>query len=100
MSDTAVYSISSEGAKLLATWHLCGEALRRAERDFNRARCEMANATEALGKWMVPAASEHVGEQLNIWVGDGLLGAKRLENGNHEVKWRKEPGPRTAMNLG
>lgn len=48
----------------------------------------------------VPAEPDHTGEQLNVWVGDGLLAAKRLENGNHEVKWRKPPGPKTAFNLG
>jgi hypothetical protein len=94
------YSISNEGVKLLDRWHRAGEALQRANREKQNAECEMANATEALGAWMVPAGPEYVGMQLNLWVGDGLLAAKRCENGNHQVQWRKPPGPKTAASLG
>lgn len=99
MSDTATYSISNAGVKAIARWARAGQALERATRDLRSAECEMSNSTEELGKWMVPKEPTHTDEQFNVWVGDGLLGCKRLENGNHEVKWRKVPGPETASNI-
>jgi SLT domain-containing protein len=88
MSNT--YSISTEGVQLLDRWERARTNLERINRKRNAADCELSNATNALGKWMVPDVPDAMEEQFNIWVGNGLLSAKKVGQHDYKVEWRKK----------
>ena len=89
MSNT--YSISSEGVELLRRWEMARKQVEQLRRQVGQAECALANTQNALGKWMVPDVPDAMEEQFNIWVGNGLLSAKKVGGNDYHVKWRKVP---------
>jgi len=65
------------------------------------AECELMNATNDLGRWLVPKDAKE-GEQFHIWYGNGILAAQ-LQKGcsnDYAVCWRKEPEGKQAIEQG
>lgn len=87
----ATYSVSEEGVKRLDRWERARKRVEDLKRELSSAECEFSNARISLGEWMVPKEPENDDTEFNIWLGDGLLSAKRDKSGYHEVKWRKRP---------
>lgn len=70
---------------------------------MNAAEVEVANAGNDLGKWLVPEDAT-IGEDFNVWVGDGILSAKRNQSpgasmNDYLVKWRKAPSAGVAVEM-
>jgi hypothetical protein len=82
--------ISWAGDDLLKRWLEANERLVAARRELNSAECAERNATNELGKFLVPEKSED-GEKFHVWIGNGLLQAQRLSLATYGVHWRKEP---------
>lgn len=93
LTDDPKYSINSEGVKLLDKWKALSEEEERTRQRLNRVQVELLNATNDLGRWMVPAAqpgqADCNGEVFSIWVGDGLLCATQTGQNDFNVYWRK-----------
>ena len=71
-----------EGEKLVAAWESAKERVERLKGDINRAECELANATTALGAWMTPKDAK-IGEQFCVWHGSDMLTVtKTHDSGN------------------
>lgn len=68
-------------------WFSCLEEEERRKRDANRASCDLANATIALGKWMLPPDAE-VGEKVCMWLGAQLIQAEKLPSGDAKITIR------------
>jgi hypothetical protein len=86
---------------LIRDWALCRKRAEQAKRELSAAETALANATNALGKWLVPL--EAVGEEpFNLWVGSGILTASRLKNhtNDYAVHWRKKPEGKEAAEFG
>lgn len=88
-------SISSEGLDLIRRWDTAQKRVEAAKRELNSAEAELANSTNALGKWMVPAPKSGeqppIGEQFNICIENGFLAVKQVSANDFEVKWRVKP---------
>ena len=61
-----------EGRDLIERWQHATEALARAKSQVNSAECELTNAINALGKWMLPPDAKK-GEAFCIWWGDSMI---------------------------
>lgn len=84
---------------LLRRWSHSKKDLERVKQQINRCECELLNAENALGKFMVPDVSDNMDEPFHIWLADGLLTAKRVAQNTYRVSWRKEPSPKAAINM-
>lgn len=54
------------------------------------------NATNELGEWLIPKGVKDMPEEsdwdwFNVWIGFGVLRARRLSSGDYQVEWLKEP---------
>ena len=87
----ATYSISSEGVDLIKRWESARKNVQELRRQLQSAECELSNSENALGKCMVPDVPDTEDEQFNVWVGNGLLSAKKVGGNDYHVKWRKLP---------
>lgn len=80
-------TLTVEGECLVAAWRTAVERLERAERELNSARCDLSNATNALGRWITPEDTE-VDEVLSVWWGDKLLTSRMTRPGTYEITIR------------
>ena len=83
---------------LVQRWINSRKAVERLKRELNSVECELSNAQNELGKWLVPDGQKE--ENFNIWFGSGIIQAVRLPNGNYEIKWRKEPDGKDRLEFG
>lgn len=60
------------------------QLLRDAENDLNRMKCELSNATNALGKLMFPAKVT-VDDHFSIWVGRRLITVTKITDSDFAV---------------
>lgn len=89
------------GQAKLERWIEAKKRIEGLRRDMNSAECELSNATNDLGAWMMPKDAKD-GETFNVWITDGILQATRLGCGprDFEVKWRTEPSLKQGMKMG
>ncbi len=62
--------------------------LRRAESNVVSAETELANATNDLGKWMMPNDAL-VGETIGVWKGDTISLVTKLVDNGYKIVDRK-----------
>lgn len=74
---------TSEGERLVKNWLSEQEHLERCKSDLNRAQCDLANAKNALAKWILPNDAKK-GEKIAIWYGDSLIQVE-VENEFHDT---------------
>lgn len=79
---------TKEGKDLIDRWRSALEEQRRAESRLNSAQCEVSNATNALGKWLVPGDAV-MQEKFCIWYGDSLIEAAKKDQNSFSVNVRK-----------
>lgn len=90
--------------QLLRAWSGAQKRLERARNDLNSAETDLLNATNSLGKWMVPPDSKS-GEEFHLWVADGILCASQLltpngdKRNDYRVGWRTPLSPKTKCEM-
>ena len=67
-------------------WENALAAVKDCKARLNSAECDLLNATNELGKWIVPSDAK-IGETFNIWHGDGLISAS-YDGSRYEINWR------------
>ena len=77
-------------------WTAAVNRLERATQEINSLGCEVANARNDLGKFLVPAGHD---EPFNIWFGNGILRATREKNENYVVEWLRKPTCKQALTM-
>lgn len=82
--------------ELLREWLSANHRVRTARRELNSAECAALNATNNLGRWLVPPDANE-GEEFNLWFGSGVLRAKRTGQNDYTVDWRKEPDDKQGL---
>ncbi len=86
-----VDNVTEKTRGLVQRWINAKTNLKRIDREQSSAQCELSNAVNELGKWLVPNDLKQGTEPFNIWFGSGIIQANRTEANNYEIKWRKEP---------
>ncbi len=85
---------------MVQRWIAAKRRVRAAKSELNSAECEMTNAVNELGKWLVPE-NQPDGEFFNIWFGSGVIQARKLKGHiDHEVSWRREPDGKDRLEFG
>ncbi len=80
--------ITHEGKAHIERWQRAITQLADAKSAVNRADCELSNATNALGKWLMPDDAME-GEKFCVWHGDLLIAAENKGNHAYVVTVRK-----------
>lgn len=75
---------TDEGKRLIDRWVAARDAKKRAEDALNREQCEVANSTNALGKWMCPPDARD-GETFCVWYGDSLIAVTRKDEHTFDI---------------
>lgn len=83
----ATDEVTSKGKAHIDRWRAALSSLESAKSGLNRAECEVANATNALGKWLLPDDAKH-GEQFCVWHGDSLIAATKVGDHDYAVTVR------------
>jgi len=78
--DTA----TGEGKRLIERWEQAKKGLEYAKSQVNSAECELANATNALAKWMLPEDAAP-GEKICVWHLDALIQVEASKDGMHDA---------------
>ena len=84
---------------LVQRWIQCKQAKKPTESELNRIQCELDNAQNELGKWLVPEGSD-AKESFHIWFGSGILKADKIGQNSYVVSWRKEPDGKDRLEFG
>lgn len=85
---------------MVQRWIAAKKRVRNAKAELNSAECEMANANNELGKWLVPE-NQSEGEMFNLWFGSGILQAQKLKGrSDYDVTWRREPDGKDRLEFG
>lgn len=88
-TNSLTHGVSERFQKLVETFERAESAVSQTDRQLSQYKCDLANATNELGKMAVPADTKE-GEVFNVWVGSRLLCIKRLASQNsYEIYWRK-----------
>ena len=80
-----------DGKHFIERWQRAIKALQIADRAKNIAECELTNARDALGGWMVPD-DVRIGETIGVWNGDSLISVTKTDgsgNGTFNIEIRK-----------
>lgn len=80
--------VTREGRNLIDRWSRAVSQLKAAKNAVTRAECELSNATNALGKWLMPDDAKE-GEKFCVWHGDSLIQAENKGNRHHAISVRK-----------
>ena len=78
--------VTSEGERLIQQWHTATQNLKDAYLRINGLECNLANARNALGKWLMPSDAK-VGEKFSVWHLDSLIEVT-VTNGDPELRIR------------
>lgn len=73
------------GSEKIERWLRAIKHLADLDREKNRASCELGNAEQALGKWLVPEDAK-AGEVFCVWFGDSLIQATVGQHGLSDIK--------------
>lgn len=84
LNDSAM-KLTREGDSLVRSWKHAQDRLARAKQEVNSAECELSNATNALGKWLMPTDAKD-GETFAIWYVDSLVQVEKVKNGMHDFR--------------
>ncbi len=79
--------VTREGKDHIERWQRAVAELAAAKGAVNRADCELSNATNALGKWLMPNDAKE-GEKFCVWYGDSLIAAESKGNHSYTVTVR------------
>jgi hypothetical protein len=71
-------ALTSEGERLVRAWLDAKKGVEHAESQLNSAECALANAHDALAKWLAPGDMK-VGEKIAVWHGDSLIQVEKAE---------------------
>lgn len=82
-------NVTEKTRELIDRWIRAKNNVKRFKDELSRAECEESNASNELGKWLVPEDFKE-GEQFNIWFGSGIIQAFKSHN-SYKISWRKEP---------
>lgn len=77
-----------EGEQHIKRWELAVRNLKRLKEQVNSAECELLNATNDLGNWLLPSDASY-GEQFCVWYGSEIIVATCNRDGEYTVKKRK-----------
>lgn len=93
----------SETLEKVRRWNRALKQLSSAKAQLNAAECELANAANDLGKWLVPEDAAG-SEEFNVWLGDGIMSARRntapgASMQDYVVKWRKPPSAKALLEM-
>lgn len=88
-------SITETARIKIDRWNSAVNQLTRARREVSRLECELANARNEIGKFLVPSDFEG---PFNIWFGNGILSATRANN-DYTVEWLKKPTGKQAIEM-
>jgi hypothetical protein len=80
--------VTREGIDLIDRWSRAVSQLEAAKNAVIRAECELSNATNALGKWLMPDDAKE-GEKFCVWHGDSLIQAENKGNSRFAISVRK-----------
>lgn len=69
-------------------WSRAVSQLEAAKSAMIKAECELSNATNALGKWLMPDDAKE-GEVFCVWHGDSLIQAENKGNSRYAISVRK-----------
>ena len=90
-ADTTIKTNDSmsdlETNDLVARWKRAKQREEECQRAQNSSSCELANATNALGKWLTPKDSRQ-GEKFHIWYYGQLIEATEKSHGDYIIKIR------------
>ena len=81
-------------------WNRAVKQVASAKLALNSAECELANAQNDLGRWLLPEDAA-TNEEFNVWIGDGIMAARRNDapgasSNDYLVRWRKSPSAKAA----
>ena len=96
-------NVTTETAQKVEAWIAAKKRLNELRKELNSAECALANATNYLGKYLVPVdtiITERNNEWFNIWWGNGILRVRTKRVNDFEVEWLKEPTGKQAINQG
>jgi hypothetical protein len=77
--------VTRMGEEKIKRWLHAVKHLVDLDREKNRASCELANAEQDLGKWLVPEDAKP-GEVFCVWFGDSLIQATVGSQGLSNIK--------------
>lgn len=75
----------------IRSWERAKERVKNAESEINSARCDLANTTNDLGRWLSPDDVKD-GEKFSVWVEGKMLVIEKISSGglgDFKVEWRK-----------
>lgn len=78
----------AEVARLTARWMAAQDVLEGAKQDLTRAECELANATTALAKAILPPETKW-DEKFTVLTPVGWVTAYRVQHGQFHVERRR-----------
>lgn len=82
MSESAsavLGDVTVTGRNKIERWQRAVQRLDSAKRDVNSAECELENAMNDLGRWILPEDAD-VGEKIAIWFGDSLIQCEKTDH--------------------
>lgn len=91
-------NVTEKTRSLVQRWINAKNNKLRLDREISSAMCEVSNAANELGKWLVPEPS--CDEPFNIWFGSGILQAKRTGDTQYAISWSKEPDGKDRIEFG
>ena len=79
-----------DGLRKIQRWERAIENVEYKRQQLNSAECELTNATNDLGKWLLPNDAKK-GETIAVWHGDELICTTKKDNqgSNFTVESRK-----------
>lgn len=83
-------NITRETEEKVSRWITAEKNLEECKRMVSSAECEVANATNDLGKFLTPEDAIK-GEYFNIWYGNGLIAIVKDDHHKFKITWRKKP---------
>ena len=82
---------TTEGVRHIERWQSAIKVMDQQQRALSRARTELENAVNCLGRWMVPDDIK-VGETLCVWHADALIAVTKMDasgNGSFKIQVRR-----------
>ncbi len=74
MTDEEIYmsKVTFVGEELITRWTQATQHVEDLKQSLIMAECAVANANNALGKWLMPCDAK-IGEVFSVWHGDSLI---------------------------
>lgn len=80
--------VTSQGQHLIGNWLAARRRKERAATEQENAAAELAEQTNALGRWMAPEDAQ-IGETFCVWHGDSLIAVRYTGADTYSVSVRK-----------